>query len=103
MNKLVSSLLLVTCFASLETKSQSKPYISVNNAEQIPWERIESPDSRFIVAGEAHHISCIYPFQLSHLKYLVSQGFRNLIWEVPFSYSLIAQQYITSGKDSFNS
>jgi hypothetical protein len=100
MKKKLCVISLVTCFACFGAKSQNGPYIAVTNAEQIPWERIEPPVRRFIVAGEAHHVSCIYPFQFSHLKYLVSKGFRNLVWEVPFSYSLIAQQYITTGNDS---
>jgi hypothetical protein len=79
---------------------QTPPYEAIQKAEEIPWGRYTPADKRFIIAGEAHHVSIIFPFQLSHLKYLVTKGFRHLVWEVPFSYGYIAQQYISTGNDS---
>jgi hypothetical protein len=81
-------------------KGQSPTYMAVEKAELIPWELFTPSGKRFIVAGEAHHVSVIFPFQLSHLRFLVTRGFRHLVWEVPFSYSYIAQQYITTGNDT---
>src|SRR5687768_2762325 len=99
MKKIVSLILLITCLAQLRATSQTGTYISVNKAEEIPWERIES-SKRFIVAGEAHNVSINFPFQLSHLNYLTTKGFRNLVWEMPYSYGFIAQQYISTSNDS---
>ena len=79
---------------------QSGAYIGVKTPSEIPWEELSISGKRFIVTGEAHNVSCNYPFQLSELKYLVSKGFRHLVWEVPFSYGLIAQEYINTGNDS---
>ena len=100
MKRLLSLIYLLTCVAYIGVKGQTPAYTAVQTAEQIPWERYVPSEKRFIVSGEAHHVSCIYPFQLSQLKYLIAKGFRNLIWEVPFSYSYIAQQYISTGNDS---
>jgi hypothetical protein len=100
MNKFLSLIFLLACLVPFDTRSQNGNYIAVAKADEIPWERYESPTKRFIIAGEAHHVSCIFPFQLSHLKYLAAKGFRHLVWEVPHSYAFIAQQYISSGNDS---
>ncbi|MDB5252583.1 MAG: hypothetical protein JWP27_1752, partial [Flaviaesturariibacter sp.] len=80
-------------------QGQSPSYVKAATAAEIPWERYTPNSKRFIVAGEAHHVSSIYPFQLSHIRYLAARGFRHLVWEVPFSYSLIAQAYL-DGTDS---
>jgi hypothetical protein len=99
MTKQAIIILFFTCLTYL-SNGQPPSYIAVSTADQIPWKEYTPSNKRFIVAGEAHHVSIIYPFQLSHLKYLVTKGFRHLIWEVPFSYSIIAQHYISTGNDS---
>ena len=100
MNRLFNFLLLLSCLAYFNAKSQTPTYVAVRTAEQIPWERYTPIDKRFILAGEAHHVSSIFPFQLSHLQFLLTKGFRNLVWEMPYSYSMIGQQYISTGSDS---
>src|SRR5215203_142736 len=100
MYRLFTFLLLLSCSAYFNAKSQTPNYVAVHTAEQIPWQHYTPFDKRFIVAGEAHHVSSIFPFQLSHLEFLVTKGFRNLVWEMPYSYSLIGQQYILTGNDS---
>jgi hypothetical protein len=97
-----SRCLLICCLAvvSFRALGQTADYTAVQRPELIPWEQFSSPDKRFIVAGEAHHVSVIFPFQLSHLHFLVTKGFRHLVWEVPFSFSYIAEEYISTGNDS---
>jgi hypothetical protein len=100
MNTLFRIMLFLICMESFHANSQMPAYKAVPLPEEIPWEQYTPSDKRFIMAGEAHHVSCIFPFQLSHLKFLVTKGFRYLIWEVPYSYSLIAQHYISTGNDT---
>jgi hypothetical protein len=87
-------------FVFTASHAQQASYAAVSDAAHIPWENYTPAGKRFILAGEAHHVSSIFPFQLSHLTYLVSQGFRHLVWEVPYSYSLQAQSYLDNGDDS---
>ena len=98
MKKLLYILLLLSFTKAVN--AQSKNYISINRAEEIPWEQFHPTDKRFIVAGEAHQVASIFPFQLSHLKYLVTKGYRHLVWEVPYSFGYIGHQYITTGNES---
>jgi hypothetical protein len=100
MNKLLLLISLLTCLSFFSANSQAPAYTAVRTAEEIPWERYTPGEKRFIIAGEAHHVSSIFPFQLSHLRYLVTKGFRNLVWEMPYSYGLIGQEYISTGNDS---
>ena len=99
MNKL---LLGISIFLSLEFNAlaQTANYIAVSSTEEIPWEAFHPTDKRFIIAGEAYQVACVYPFHLSHLKWLVTKGFRHLVWEVPYSFSFIGDRYINTGNDS---
>lgn len=98
MKRLFTFILLLTCLFCLNAKSQT--YVAVHAMEQIPWQQYMPFDKRFIIAGEAHHVSSNFSFQLSNLQFLVTRGFRNLVWEMPYSYTLIGQQYISTGNDS---
>jgi hypothetical protein len=100
MTRLLFFISIFSCLSFFGVMGQTPAYVATRTTEEIPWEQYSVAGKRFIIAGEAHQVSCNFSFQLSHLQYLVTKGFRNLVWEMPYSYTIIGQQYISTGADS---
>lgn len=64
---------------------------------EIPYEKYIPEGTDIILISELHNVGSTYPVLESVVQKFMLKGFRNIIQEMPFSYSIICNEYLETG------
>nr|WP_294994501.1 hypothetical protein [uncultured Sediminibacterium sp.] len=101
---LVSILLSIGCPFKAIGQQEKVEMEAVNwttRMPEIPYEKYLPEGKDIILISELHNVSSTYPVLESVLQKFILKGFRNIIQEMPFSYSIICNEYLETGDTAY--